>query len=120
LAKLALDNVFTKELPTPEYSDEIINVIKSLISNPYITALTPYALDFHLLGQILGSLPDDYVPPVLGNFQEDTIRVCKKVLSALSYAEEVPVELWKPQTSIEIANNKGKSQQRKLPIPEKK
>lgn len=112
LAKLALDNIFTKELPTPEYSDEIINVIKFLISNPYIATLTPYALDFHLLGHILGSLPDDYVSPILGTFQEDTIKVCKKVLSVLSYAAEVSVDLWKPQTSIEIANNKRKSQSR--------
>ena len=94
LAKLALDRDFFEGLPTPEYTDEILQVIKFLISQPSVAAITPYALDFHLFGRVLGSVPNDYVAPVLGRLQEDALKMGRRILSALAYAAQVPANLW--------------------------
>jgi hypothetical protein len=92
LAKLALDRDFFDGLPSPEYTDEIIEVIKKLISQPEAAAIVPYALDFRLLGQALGG--ENLSISVLDKFQEAADKIGKQILSALSYSATVRPDLW--------------------------
>jgi len=94
LAKFALARDFLHDLPAPPYTDEIVEAIRFLISRPKLAAYAPYALDLRLLGRALGSLPDDYVCPILGDSQDDALRMGRRILSALAYAAEVPADLW--------------------------
>lgn len=111
LAKLALDHDFYEGLPTPEYTDEILHVIKSLINHPSVAAITPFTLDFQLFGKVLDSVSKDYVVPELGERQESALRIGKQILSALAYAAEVPANLWEPEEAIETEKNHEKGPQ---------
>lgn len=94
LAKFALDRDFFEGLPKPRYTDEILAVIKSLISQPSVAAVTPYALDFLLFGHTLGGISNDLSLPALGTLQEDAFKMGKRMLSALAYAAELPATVW--------------------------
>ena len=92
LAKLALDKSFFEGLPSPEYTDEIIEVIGALISQPVAASTTPQMLDFKLFGQ---ELSDEDVPePKFGLTHHGTEKLSKQVLSMLTYAAGVPANLW--------------------------
>lgn len=97
LAKLALDADFFEGLPSPEYTDEIVGAIGSLIAQPIAASTVPQALDFGLFGQELVSedAPNSQVGAAFG----DSARLGKQVLSALSYAAEVPTGLWEADYS---------------------
>jgi len=118
LAKLALTRDFYEGLPRPAYTEEVVQAIKSMISRPRVAALAPYALDFQLFGRVLGSLSNDYVSPVLGELQEDTLKMGKRILSALAYAAEIPTSLWDAEKNGEIGRG-GRSLQETLPIFDK-
>jgi hypothetical protein len=121
LARLALDRDFYDGLPTPQYTDEILQVIRSLISQPAVAAITPYALDFQLFGRILGSISNEYVVPVLGRLQEDTLKIGRRILSALAYASELPANVWAlDKNSREIENASRQGLQGMLPLLDKK
>ena len=94
LAKLALDREFYGGLPKPLYTEEIIQVLRILISNPVLASLVPYALDYYLLGRIFSETPNNYVSPVLGELQTEAFKVCKQILSVLAYAAEISNEIW--------------------------
>lgn len=93
LAAMALDTTFYNGLPTPEYTEEIVSLIKAYISQPLAASIAPYVIDFQLFGRILRGLPRDYANPVLVG-QEDGIRLARKTLSVLSYAAGVPPSIW--------------------------
>ena len=95
LAKLALDRDFFEGLPSPEYTDEIIEVIKELIAQPEVACAVPYALDFQLLGQVLGG--EESQVTVLGKLREDADKVNKRILSALTYSASIRPNLWRPE-----------------------
>lgn len=92
LAKLALDRDFFEGLPSPEYTDEIVGVIGALISQPVAATSVPQALDFRLFGQELSS--EGISESFKGILHSDSVRLSKRVLSALSYAAGVPANLW--------------------------
>lgn len=114
LAQLSLGLDFRDGLPPPKYSEEIIQAINALISQPNIAAVTPLALDFHLLGQVLGEHPDGHAPSGLGTVQQEALRMARRVLSALAYAADLPASFWNstqsaashtaaPQSTVEAA-----------------
>lgn len=96
LTKLALSYDISKGLPKPQYTEEILQIIKSLIAQPRVAAYVPYTLDLHLFGQVLGgNIASDYVSPVLGpSMQENAYKLGKRILSALAYAAEIPANTW--------------------------
>jgi hypothetical protein len=109
LAKLALSQEFFNGLPAPEYTDEVLQAIGLLISRPEIAAVTPYALDFQLFGRVLGSVPRDYVIPVLGHLQEDALKVGRRILSVLAYAAAIPADMWALENDemARVTNKRG-------------
>ena len=92
LAKLALDTEFFEGLPSPEYTEEIVGVVGALISQPAAASTVPQALDYKLFGQGLGS--EDAPKLQVGVLDAGSAKLGRQVLSALSYAAEVPVSLW--------------------------
>ncbi len=92
LAKLALDTDYYEVLPSPEYTDEIIGVLGTLISQPGAASTVPQALDYKLFGQELVNEDASESPvrvPDVGS-----AKLGRQILSALSYAAEVSVSLW--------------------------
>lgn len=94
LAKLALDREHYGSLPKPSYTEEIIHVLRLLISNPRLTSLIPFSLDMQLFGRTMGKLPEKYVAPVLQDSYDEIIKTSKQILSVLSYAAEISSEIW--------------------------
>ena len=94
LAKLALEREFYGGLPKPVYTEEIIEVMNLLILKQKIASLVPYALDFHLLGDMLLKMKDGYISPILGELQVEVLKLCKQILSVLAYAAEIPNDIW--------------------------
>ncbi|MFW9878104.1 MAG: hypothetical protein ACFFG0_33910 [Candidatus Thorarchaeota archaeon] len=94
LAKLAYSQDFHKGLPEPEYMDEIIELIKDLISKPEMTALIPFFLDFRLFGSILGEIPEKTTCPLIEEKQEELNKIGKRILSTLSFAAKIDSNLW--------------------------
>lgn len=92
LAKLALDTDFFEGLPSPEYTEEIVGVVEALISQPAAASTVPQALDYKLFGQELGS--EDAPELQVGVLDAGSAKLGRQVLSALSYAAEVPASLW--------------------------
>lgn len=108
LAKLALDRDFFDGLPTPQYTDEINNLIQALINNQKIAAIIPFALDFYLFGKILGAIDEKYIHPVLGANQEEAIKYGKRILSALSFATGIPNSIWSNENNpLKSADNEN-------------
>jgi hypothetical protein len=93
LAKLALDTSFFEGLPSPEYTDEIVEVIRALVSQPAGASTVPQALDMRLFGQELGGI-EDITELQTAALHPGSAKLGNLVLSALSYAAEVPVNLW--------------------------
>ncbi|HOV87110.1 MAG TPA: restriction endonuclease [Syntrophobacteraceae bacterium] len=108
LAKLAFGTDFFEGLPPPHYTDEIIEVIKALISRPDIAVQVPYALDYHLLGCVLGKTPKDAVHPVLGARQEEVLKMGKRILSALAYAAEMDVSIWEDENTSTVPKDRAR------------
>lgn len=92
LAKLALNTEFFEDLPSPEYTEEIVGVVGALISQPAAASTVPQALDYKLFGQGLGS--EDAPKLRVGELDTGSAKLGRQVLSALSYAAEVPASLW--------------------------
>lgn len=92
LAKLALDTNFFEGLPSPEYTEEIVGVVGALISQPAAASTVPQALDYKLFGQELGS--EEAPESQIGVIDAGSAKLGKQILSALSYAAEVPASLW--------------------------
>lgn len=92
LAKLALKTDFFEGLPSPEYTEEIVGVVGALISQPAAASIVPQALDHKLFGQELGS--EDTAESQVGMLDAGSAKLGKQVLSALSYAAEMPTSLW--------------------------
>lgn len=110
LAKLALDREHYGSLPKPAYTEEIIHVLRMLISNPQLTLLIPFSLDFHLFGKALGKLPEKYVAPVLQDSYDELIKANKQILSAIAYAAGISSEIWSLKDKILSSSkqNQGK------------
>lgn len=100
LAKLALDQNYFGELPKPFYTEEIIGILRLLISKQKLTSLVPYGLDFYLLGRSYGVLDEQYVSPFLNQAQDDVLAICKQILSVVAYAAELPNEIWSPKINL--------------------
>jgi hypothetical protein len=98
LAKLALDRDFFEGMPSPEYTEEVVSVIGTLISQPAAAATVPQALDFKLFGQELGS--EDSSQTLSNVLHPDSARLGKRVLSALSYAADIPADLWEADENV--------------------
>lgn len=94
LAKLALKQDFYDGLPTPKYTDELLEVIKTLIAKAGSATVTPYVLDHYLFAQILGRLSNKTVVTLLGDQYDEAFKAGKRVLSALSYAAEMSAQIW--------------------------
>jgi len=94
LAKLALKRELYGGLPKPVYTEEIIEVLRLLILKQKMASLVPYALDFHLLGNVLLKMKDGYISPVLAESQVEVLKLCKQILSVLAYAAEIPNDIW--------------------------
>ena len=105
LARLALNRDFYNGLPTPNYTDEILQVISLLISQPHLAAIIPYALDFRLFGQTLGNIPDGYTVPALGERQKPALGIGERILSALAYAAGLPASMWDIGNDSDTNNN---------------
>lgn len=98
LAELALDRRISEGIPSPSYTGEILEVIKTLIMNPKVAARVPTELDHYLFGggasnrrvNSVSSRPDD-------RDREDAVRLIRRVLSALSYAAGIPGLVWQPE-----------------------
>ena len=111
LAKLALDHEHYGSLPKPPYTEEIIQVLRLLISKPRLTSLIPFSLDFQLLGKTMGKLPEKYVSPVLQDSYDELIKTNKQILSALAYAAGISGEIWTLDRTTNfdsIKQNRGK------------
>lgn len=100
LTRLALDFDFFETLPSPKYTDEVVGLIRSLIDQPSVAAVTPYALDFYLLGQVMDSASEDSATRVLGELQSSASKVTRQILSTLSYAADVPQDIWNTEEEI--------------------
>jgi hypothetical protein len=113
LAKLALDHDFFEGLPSPEYTDEIIEIIKKLIAQPKAASAVPYALDFRLLGQTLGG--EESSITILGELQEDADKIGRQFLSALAYSAAIRPNLWYSEESRRVYTRSNQPQQSSLP-----
>lgn len=99
LAKLALDHEHYGSLPKPAYTEEIIHVLRMLISNSQLTPFIPFSLDFQLFGKVMGKLPEKYVAPALQNSYDELIKANKQILSAIAYASEISGDVWTSERS---------------------
>lgn len=108
LAKLAFGTDFFEGLPPPHFTEEIVEVIKALISRPDIAVQVPYALDYHLLGCVLGRIPKHTVHSVLGARQEEVLKMGKRILSALAYAAEMDATIWEDETISTVPSDKAR------------
>jgi hypothetical protein len=91
LAQLALDRKIIEGIPAPAYTNEIIQLIKVLVSNPQLAARLPNALDQYLFDQVL--MGQSRVKSLEVD-EEASGRLVRRVLSALSYAGGIPAAIW--------------------------
>jgi hypothetical protein len=114
---LALERDYYEGLPAPKYSEELIGVLGSLISNPVTAASVPYFLDYYLLGIVFSRINKKYIPTCLSTGYDETYRMAKKILSALSYSADITVDIWgeDKKDHIKIADLEI-SQQEELPL----
>lgn len=94
LTRLAFDKDYASGIPVPPYVDEITQLTRYLIDHQALSAHIPYALDFRLTGIVLGRLPPSHKSSVLGSSQSDVLKAAKRLLSVLSYAANVPPDVW--------------------------
>lgn len=94
LAKLVALPEIAGALPAPEYLDEVIQLLARMIERPTAAALLPFTVDLELQGKILGSVPQSYYPAALKGLEEDAISLCKRTLSAFSFATQLPATVW--------------------------
>ncbi len=92
LAKLALKTDSFEVLPSPKYTEGVVGVVEALISQPAAASIVPQALDHKLFGQELRS--EDATGSQVGMLDAGSTKLGKQILSALSYAAEVPASLW--------------------------
>jgi hypothetical protein len=105
LAEITFDRNFFHGLPTPHYAEDIVKLIGAFINQPMAASITPYVIDFQLFGRILRERPRDYENPLLIG-QEEALRLARRVLSTLSYAADVPSNIWSAEeTRAEIKTN---------------
>jgi hypothetical protein len=119
LARMTFESEFFDGLPAPRYTDEIIALIKSLITEPAIASVVPYALDFQLLGRGFGSINrEGYTTPFLGQLQPGALKLGRRVLSVLAYAAEIPPSLWEFKNQSAPSKASNLDNQPTLPIAE--
>jgi hypothetical protein len=95
LTQFALGRSISEGIPAPPYADEVIRVIDSLIANPRVSSRLPYYLDYHLFGNVPRSSMNNKVSPNdLDTIASNSIRLGRRVLSALSYAAGLQSSVW--------------------------
>lgn len=104
LAQLALERNIPETIPAPPYTREIVAVLGTLINNPRVASLLPYALDFYLCGDRLRHLAGvNGSPRIIDAQYEDALRLGKRILSALAYAADLPATFWEVERPKEKA-----------------
>jgi hypothetical protein len=115
LARLALDRELPEGIPAPPYTAEVIRVLAALRSNPEIAARLPYYLDYYLFGYIVRESHAGYrTAPLTDSTGDGTLKLTRRILSALSYAAGVPSAIWSGARS----NDGGASSVISKPKPE--
>lgn len=94
LARFALDQDWSDELPAPEYSDELIKLVDILAKDPWTSLHIPYVIDLQLMGCNLGDTPPTFWPSFITASREEILSTSRKLLSVLSYAANLPSDYW--------------------------
>jgi len=84
-------------LPAPDYLDEFLQLLARMIERPEAAAMLPYAIDLELQGKALSRVPTDYFPVTMRGLEGDVTSLCKRTLSAISFATKLPVNVWAPR-----------------------
>jgi hypothetical protein len=110
LAEMAFNRDFFNGLPTPFYTEEIVDLLASIISQPVAASMIPYIIDFQLFGRLLGGiLSKPGIPQLVSH--DDTLKLARRLLSVLSYAADVPASIWNvehPRTDKALTNKDNK------------
>jgi len=101
LAQYALDRKIVEGIPAPAYTNEIIQLIKSLIINPNVAASLPIVLDRHLFDQVLMKRPRPALPQTTDD--DEVLKLARRTLSAISYAAGIPASIWQTSSHENIA-----------------
>jgi hypothetical protein len=115
LTSLAFKKDFFEGLPVPHYVDEITELVKHLISRPLLAAGVPIGVDFLLFGRVVGGIAGDHLSSIIGQPQDEILRISRRVLSAISYAADIPSKTWENTPTASVIET---SEQQRLPLGE--
>ena len=111
LARKVFDQNASSEALAPKYTEEIIGILKTLITDQETATKVPFTLECHLFSELLlGAVSAEEITPKY--VEEAPLKVSKQILSALSYSAELSTELWNVESFSQ--HSKGSRSQRSL------
>jgi len=104
LAGIAFQSGFHAGLPAPHYVDEVTQLVKHFIAHPLLAATVPPALDARLFGKS----SHNGLPSVIPRPHDEILRLSRRVLSVISYAAQIPGDVWTetPKTPQALQSSK--------------